>query len=94
MSKHKPLRIIHNIYNLKTGFLHSLTINDEESIRVGYNTVARHGIYAATTEAYKELPEVFVVTSLDVTVKTALYKKRIFNKVPDKRHISKYAEVK
>lgn len=92
----KPPCITHNIYNLPKpfGLLHSITVNGVEGIRVGYNVVARCGNYAATTKHFaSELPEMFVVTSLTITVKTPLFSVRNFDKLPDTRHMLQYKDV-
>ena len=57
-------KITHNIYETKTSYKHSLSIDGEESRPVGYKDIARNGIYCAVTKHYKDyFPEVFIVTS-------------------------------
>ena len=71
MSNHKNtnnhvhlLDITHNIYDLSSGFKHSLTIKGEEGLRVGYSQIARHGNFCAVTSIYSDyFPEVFMITN-------------------------------
>ena len=87
--------VTHNIYNTKQGNFHSLTVDEEESIRVPQTQIVRHGIYAATTLHFKDvLPRVFVITSLDVKVKTPLYKTKILSTFNDLRYPHVCKEVK
>ena len=56
--------VIHLIHDLTTGFTHSLQVNGVEGLKVGYNIIARNGMYAATTSYYDDvLPNIFMVIS-------------------------------
>lgn len=83
-SNKKQPCITHNIYKLTalSAYLHSLTINGIEGMRVGYNVVARNGVYAATTEYFAgELPKLFIISN-----QADLYHTREHNKLPDMRY--------
>jgi len=83
--------VTHNVYDLPTGLLHSISIEDKgdkiEGTKVGYGEIARLAAYAATTEAYQGvLPSLFIIDT------DGFHKEHLtFNKVPDKRfpHLTK-----
>jgi len=57
------VEIIHNIYDIKKVYRHSLTINGEEGLRVAYNEIARNGSFCAVTHYYTDyFPEIFLIT--------------------------------
>jgi len=81
-------KIIHNIYDNSNGFSHSLSIDNEESKRVGYREIARMGDYAATTLYYQDyLPRIFLVSQTYTTITAE--RKTISNKKPKHPNIKK-----
>ena len=53
--------LIHNIYDNELSFLHSLTVDGVEGLRVHYKDIARNGIFCAVTPYYNDyFPEVFM----------------------------------
>jgi len=86
------ITITHNVYDLPTGFLHSITVdvngNVVTGMKVGYKEIARCSSYAATTEYYQGiLPSVFKLTASGF-IKEA----RVFDKTPDLRFPHKVKE--
>jgi len=61
----KILKVTHNIYKFKKEVKHSISIDDEEGLRVSYKDIARNGNFCAIVpnELWRqELPEIFLIT--------------------------------
>ena len=66
----KPIDITHNIYDNSISFKHSLTIDGEEGLKVGYKDIARNGAFCAVTPYYSDyFPEVFMITNFSSIAK-------------------------
>jgi len=50
-------KITHNIYDTPNGFSHSISIDDNEGLRVGYSEIARNGNFGAIVDLRLNLPK-------------------------------------